>query len=75
MLVDPNGKGWVVGKGELVGRAEPKGDTQTSWRVARIREGDLVLVREDPSSATAAPETRVLAMRTEPQAEDRLEDD
>lgn len=75
MLVDPNGKGWVVGKGELVGRTEMSGDSQTSWRVRSIRDGDLVLVREDPANAKAAPETRVLAMRAEPQREDRLEDD
>jgi type IV pilus assembly protein PilP len=75
MLVDPNGKGWVVTKGELVGRAEQNGDAQTSWRVDRIRDGNLILVREDPANAKAAPETRVLAMRTEPQTDDRLEDD
>lgn len=75
MLVDPNGKGWVVEKGELLGRAETNGDTQTSWRVDRIRDGNLILVREDPTHAKDAPETRVLAMRTEPPTEDRLEDD
>ncbi len=83
MLVDPNGKGWVVGKGELLGRAEMSGDSQTqtltSWRVDRIRDGDLILVREDPANGRAAPETRVLAMRTKEdqnaQADDRLEDD
>src|SRR4051812_13329077 len=50
MLVDPNGKGWVVEKGELLGRAETSGDTQTSWRVDRIRDGNLILVREDPAN-------------------------
>jgi type IV pilus assembly protein PilP len=75
MLVDPNGKGWVVGRGELVGRAERNGDTQTSWRVDRIRKDDLILVREDPARPRSAPETLVLAMRTEPQSDDRLEDD
>ncbi len=76
MLVDPNGKGWVVGKGELLGRAEMNGDSQTSWRVDRIRDGDLILVREDPANGKAAPETRVLAMRTTvAQTDDRLEDD
>jgi len=75
MLVDPNGKGWIVEKGELVGRVETNGDTLTSWRVDRIRDNNLILVREDPANAKAAPETRVLAMRTAPQSEDRLEDD
>ena len=40
-------------------------DSTTSWRVNRIRDGSVVVVREDPANATAAPETRVLAMRAE----------
>jgi type IV pilus assembly protein PilP len=72
MLVDPSGRGWVVTKGQFIGRAEvvhaggPGGvDYELNWRVDRIREGDLVLVREDPAHADIPPATRVIALRTE----------
>ena len=70
MLVDPSGKGWVVTKGQFIGRAEvvhaggPGGvDYELNWRVDRIREGDLVLVREDPAHTDVPPATRVIALR------------
>jgi len=71
MLVDPSGRGWVVTKGQFIGRAEvvhaggPGGvDYELNWRVERIREGDLVLVREDPAHSDVPPATRVIALRT-----------
>jgi type IV pilus assembly protein PilP len=71
MLVDPSGRGWVVTKGQFIGRAEvvhaggPGGvDYELNWRVDRIREGDLVLVREDPAHSDVPPATRVIALRT-----------
>jgi type IV pilus assembly protein PilP len=71
MLVDPSGRGWVVTKGQFIGRAEvvhaggPGGvDYELNWRVDRIREGDLVLVREDPAHADVPPSTKVIALRT-----------
>jgi len=71
MLIDPSGRGWVVTKGQFIGRAEvvhaggPGGvDYELNWRVERIREGDLVLVREDPAHSDVPPATRVLALRT-----------
>ncbi len=70
MLVDPSGRGWVVTKGQFIGRAElvhaggPGGvDYELNWRVDRIREGDLVLVREDPAHSDVPPATRVIALR------------
>jgi type IV pilus assembly protein PilP len=39
-------------------------DYELNWRVDRIREGDLVLVREDPAHADVPPATRVIALRT-----------
>jgi type IV pilus assembly protein PilP len=70
MLVDPTGKGWVVTPGELVGSPEPvrEGDrvASASWRVDRIREGDVVLVREDAAHRDAPIETKVLALPREP---------
>ncbi len=72
MLVDPSGRGWVVTKGQFIGRPEvvhaggPGGvDYELNWRVDRIRESDLVLVREDPAHADIPPATRVIALRTE----------
>jgi type IV pilus assembly protein PilP len=72
MLVDPSGRGWVVTKGQFIGRAEvvhaggPGGvDYELNWRVDRIRESDLVLVREDPAHSDIPPATRVIALRTE----------
>jgi len=72
MLVDPAGKGYIVTQGELVGRPEADGDRLASFRVDRIREGDVVLVREDASELPGAGSTRVLALPREPllQAED-----
>ena len=70
MLIDPSGRGWVVTKGQFIGRAEvvhaggPGGvDYELNWRVERIREGDLVLVREDPAHSDVPPATRVIALR------------
>ncbi|APR86573.1 Type IV pilus biogenesis protein PilP [Minicystis rosea] len=74
MLVDPSGKGWIVTQGELVGRPEPiasgNGERLASFRVDRIRERDVVLVREDASGSPAG--TRVIALPQEPllQADD-----
>ncbi|MFT3776274.1 MAG: hypothetical protein QM820_63830 [Minicystis sp.] len=68
MLVDPKGKGWIVAAGDLVGRREGA----ASWRVDRVREREVVLVREDPESPGSAMVTRVLAMRQDRPA---IEDD
>ena len=72
MLLDPSGRGWVVTRGQFIGRAEvihaggPGGvDYELNWKVDRIRDGDLVLVREDPAHADIAPASRVIALRTE----------
>lgn len=78
MLVDPTGKGWVVTRGQLIGRAEivhasgPGGaDYEVNWRVDRIREGDIVLVREDATRHDLPSATRVVPLRT-PQEEEQL---
>ena len=41
MLVDPDGRGWNVQVGDLVGKDEEVGDRILNWRVARIN-GDRV---------------------------------
>ncbi len=71
MFVDPSGKGHVVTRGELVGRSESVRATaqiqsyEASWKVDRIREGDVVFVREDPERPNVAAATRVIALRPE----------
>jgi type IV pilus assembly protein PilP len=72
LLVDPSGKGYIVTRGELVGRPEPEGDRFASFRVDRIRDGNVVLVREDPLSPGVPTSTRVLALPRDPllQADD-----
>lgn len=69
LLVDPSGLGWVgkvgdfVGKAELVHSGGPTGaDVAINWRIDRIRESDVVLVREDPSHPEIPPTTRVIAL-------------
>jgi type IV pilus assembly protein PilP len=54
MVTDPTGKGWVVKPGDYVGRPEivhvggsNGSDFQMNWRVERVREGEVVLARED----------------------------
>jgi len=71
MLVDPTGRGWVVTKGQFIGRAEvvhaggPGGvDYELNWKIDRIRDNDLVLVREDPAHSEIAAATRVIPLRT-----------
>jgi type IV pilus assembly protein PilP len=72
MLVDPTGKGHVVQRGQLVGRAElvqPSGPGgaayEVNWRVDRVRDGDIVLVREDPQNPDVPTATRVVPLRPE----------
>ena len=70
MLVDPTGRGWVVTKGQFICRPEvvhasgPGGvDYELNWKIERIREGDLVLVREDPAHSDVPAATRVISLR------------
>lgn len=72
MLVDPTGVGHVVQRGQFVGRAsvvQPTGGVgaayEVNWRVDRIRDGDLVLVRDDPSNPDVPSATRVIPLETE----------
>jgi type IV pilus assembly protein PilP len=72
MLVDPHGTGHVVQRGQFVGKADivqAAGRTGASyeinWRVDRIRAGDIVLIREDPSNPDVPSATRVIPLRPE----------
>jgi len=72
MLVDPTGKGFVIQRGQFVGRADvvqAAGASGTvyeiNWRVDRIRPGDVVLIREDPTNPDVPSATRVIPLRPE----------
>jgi type IV pilus assembly protein PilP len=72
MFVDPTGKGTVVYKGTFICRPEvvhiggSNGpEYQLNWRVDRIREGDVVLIREDPAQPAIPPATRVVPLHPE----------
>jgi type IV pilus assembly protein PilP len=75
MLVDPTGKGFVIQRGQFVGRADVVQAAGTSgtvyeinWRVDRIRPSDVVLIREDPSNPDVPSATRVIPLRPEDEA-------
>jgi type IV pilus assembly protein PilP len=78
MLVDPTTKGWVVKRGDFLGRPDvvhtggTNGtDYQLNWRVDRVRDGDVVLIREDPAQPGIAPATRVIPLHPEQQTKDK----
>lgn len=69
MLIDPTKTGHVVHEGQFVGRSEvvqggtTGADYEINWRVDRIRDTDIVLVREDPSNPDVPSATRVITLR------------
>jgi type IV pilus assembly protein PilP len=72
MVVDPTGKGHVIRRGQFIGRPDlvrregtSTGTYQVNWRVDRIRDGDVVLVREDPTNPDVPAVSRVLPLRTD----------
>ncbi|HEY3819455.1 MAG TPA: pilus assembly protein PilP [Polyangiaceae bacterium] len=79
MLLDPSGKGTVVYKGTFICRPEvvhiggSNGpEYQLNWRVDRIRDGDVVLIREDPAQPAIPPATRVIPLHPEADKEAQL---
>ena len=79
MLVDPNGKGWTLKRGDYVGKADvvhvggaSGTDYQLNWRVDRVRAADLVLVREDPAQPGVPPATKVIPLHPEEQKQEKL---
>ena len=70
MVVDPGGKGWVIKRGDWVGRPEVVhvggangADYSLNWRVDKVRDGELVFIREDPAQPGIPPASRVIALR------------
>lgn len=74
MLVDPEGKGWVVRRGDYVGRGERvrlgagQPERIINWRVVRVRPDRVILVREDPMQ-DGPPVTRVIRLYPEEETE------
>ncbi len=69
LLTDPAGLGWIVKVGDYVGKAElvhtggPTGaDVAINWRVDRIRENDVVFIREDTSHPEIPQTSRVIVL-------------
>lgn len=72
MLVDPNGVGHVVKRGQFVGKADVVqtaknvgASYQVHWRVDRIRPNDVVFIREDPQNPDVPVARRVMPLRTD----------
>jgi type IV pilus assembly protein PilP len=69
LLTDPSGLGWVARVGDFIGKAElvhsggaSGEDVAINWRVDRVRDTDVVLVREDAAHADIPSTTRVMAL-------------
>lgn len=80
MVIDPGGKGWVLKRGDFVGRPEivhiggaNGSDYQLNWRVDKVRDGDLVFLREDPAQPGIPPATRVVTLHPEQQERDKVD--
>jgi len=80
MVIDPSGKGWVLKRGDFVGRPEivhiggaNGADYQLNWRVDKVRDGDLVFLREDPAQPGIPPATRVVTLHPEQQEKDKID--
>jgi len=71
LIVDPTGKGHIVSRGNFIGRAEvvqggtTGTDYEINWRVERIRDTDIVLVRDDPGNPDVPSTTRIIPLRTD----------
>ena len=69
MLLDTDGTGHTVHRGDYLGRPEvvqTGGEDAVpitlNWRVDRIRPGEVVVTREDPTAPHRPPLTRVIAL-------------
>lgn len=70
MLVDPTRVGYVVQRGDYIGKPKVFQSTGSvamtlNWRVDRIRENEVVLTRQDPSDLGRPPMSRIISMRDE----------
>ncbi len=70
MLVDPSGVGYVVERGDYIGRPKVIQATGSvsmtlNWRVDRIRENEVVLTQQDPTDPTRTALTKIIPLRDE----------
>ena len=70
MLVDPAGVGYVVERGDFIGRPKVVQATGSvslalNWRVDRIRENEVVLTQQDPTDPTRVGVTKIIPLRDE----------
>ncbi|HVU00183.1 MAG TPA: pilus assembly protein PilP [Polyangiaceae bacterium] len=71
LVIDPTGKGHILVRGQFVGRAEvvqggaSGAEYEINWRVERIRDSDIVLVRDDPTNPDVPSATRIVPLRAE----------
>lgn len=79
MVLDPGGKGHVLKRGDFVGRPDivhiggaNGADYQINWRVDKVRDGDIVFIREDPAQPNIPPASRVVSLHPEQNEKDRL---
>jgi type IV pilus assembly protein PilP len=69
LLIDPTGKGHILRRGQFVGRAEvvqggaSGAQYEINWRVERIRDSDIILVRDDPTNPDVPSATRIIPLR------------
>lgn len=67
MLTAPDGVGYVVQRGDYLGKPKVLQATGSvpmtlNWRVDRIREHEVVLTRQDPTDVSHTPMSRIIAM-------------
>mgnify|MGYP001026057081 CR=1 FL=1 len=67
MLTDPGGVGYVVQRGDYLGKAKVLTATGSvpltlNWRVDRIRDQEVVLTRQDPTDPSHLPMSRIITM-------------
>lgn len=70
MLIDSHKVGYVVQRGDYIGKPKVFQSTGSvamtlNWRVDRIRENEVVLTRQDPSDLGRPPVSRIISMRDE----------
>jgi type IV pilus assembly protein PilP len=82
MLIPPSGKGTVIKRGDWVGKAEVvhQGGTNgtdyfVNWRVDRVRDGDVVMVLQDPSHVDLPKQLRVLNLHPDAERAQQEQDE
>lgn len=79
MMLDPGNKGHVLKRGDFVGRPDivhiggaNGADYQIHWRVDKVRDGDVVFIREDPAQPNIPPASRVISLHPEQDQNERF---